>query len=407
LDVLGNAKKVIALLLVFHNKVRYNNRKLKITFYYQGEIYMLFESCHIGGIDAVCPIIRSATFEGMADEHGHPTERLVQTYKTLAHGGVGIMISGMMAASSMEPYQHRQIRIDTDDCITPLADMVQQVHDSQGKIIAQIVVMGSAILLPEGENRTIISPSGVPEKHGRTVQESQLLTTAQIHALVSSVATAAQRAKKAGYDGVQFHSAHGYLASKFLTPYFNHRQDQYGGTLENRARFLLECITAIRTAVGPDYPVWVKLNCADFMKEDGLTFEESQQVMLWLADKKVTAIEISGGNTVSLPRQGPIRAIRRTKEPMYFAQYAAKAAALLKNKTTVGVVGGFRTVQDIEQTLNTTNLSFISMCRPLLRQPDLPNLWKQGSTEPATCISCSRCFGADDVDCIFHKTKES
>ncbi|MCH4166394.1 MAG: NADH:flavin oxidoreductase [Megasphaera sp.] len=364
---------------------------------------MLFESCHIGGIDAACPIVRSATFEGMADEQGHPTQRLVQTYETLADGGAGIIITGMMAASTMEPHQHRQIRIDTDDCTTPLADMVHHVHTHKGKIIAQLVIMGSAILLPEGMNRIIVSPSGVPERQGRSVRVSQELSPEQIHQLSADAANAALRAKEAGFDGVQFHSAHGYLASKFLTPYFNHRYDQYGGSLENRARFLLESITAIRNAVGPDYPVWVKLNCADFMKDDGLTFEESKQVMQWLADKSVSAIEVSGGNTVSLPRQGPIRAIRRTKEPMYFAKYAAEAAALLKGKTTVGVVGGFRTAQDIEQTLASTDLSFISMCRPFLRQPNLPALWKNGSTDAATCISCSRCFGADDVDCIFHK----
>lgn len=364
---------------------------------------MLFESCQIGGIDASCPIIRSATFEGMADEQGHPTQRLVQTYETLADGGAGIIITGMMAASAMEPHQHRQIRIDTDDCTTPLANMVQRVHTHKGKIIAQLVIMGAAILLPEGTNRIIFSPSGVPEKQGRSIRESQELTLEQIHQLTTDAANAALRAKTAGFDGVQFHSAHGYLASKFLTPYFNKRSDQYGGSLENRARFLLESITAIRNAVGPDYPVWVKLNCADFMEEEGLTFEESKQVMQWLADKSISAIEVSGGNTASIPRQGPIRAIRRTKEPMYFAKYAADAATLLKGQTTVGVVGGFRTIQDIAEILSSTDLSFVSMCRPFLRQPNLPALWKSGNTDAATCISCSRCFGADEVDCIFHK----
>ena len=166
-------------------------------------------------------------------------------------------------------------------------------------------------------------------------QESQALTVDQIHELTDAVAKAAARAKKAGFDGVQFHGAHGYLASKFLSPHFNTRTDAYGGSLENRARFLLECIAAMRQAVGADYPIWVKLNCADFMKDGSLTFEESKQVMAWLADQGVNAIEVSGGNTSSLPRKGPIRAIRRTKEPMYFKAYAAEAAALLKGKTDV------------------------------------------------------------------------
>jgi len=125
--------------------------------------------------------------------------------------------------------------------------------------------------------------------------------------------------------------------------------------------------------------------------------------MGWLADDGVQAIEVSGGNTASLPRQGPIRAIRRTKEPRYFAKYAIPAATELKGRTDIGVVGGWRNPEEMEECLATTSIAFISMCRPLLREPDLPNRWRQGSTEPSACISCSRCFGATDVDCIFHQ----
>lgn len=368
---------------------------------------MLLDSCRIGGIDAACRIVRSATFEGKADEKGLPTPKLTEMYTTLADGGVGIIITGMMAISKIEPRQHCQIRIDDDDCIAPLAAMVEEVHAHKGKIIAQLVIMGSSIMVPEGKDRIIISPSGIPEHIGRITKESTALTSDQIQHLIREAGAAALRAKKAGFDGVQFHGAHGYLPSKFLSPFFNQRTDAYGGTLENRARFLLDCISSMRRSVGPDYPLWVKLNCDDFMKEGGFTYEECRQVTRWLADATINAIEISGGNMSSLPRKGPLRAIRRTKEPMYFAQYAAPIAAALRGQTDVGVVGGFRTSPDMEHVLSTTELAFISMCRPLLRQPDLPYIWKQGSTEPATCISCSRCFGAEDVDCIFHKKEEA
>lgn len=369
---------------------------------------MSFDTCRIGGIEAKCRLVRSATFEGMGN-YGLPTENLAEMYENLADGGAGLIITGMMATNKIEPRQHCQIRIDDDECIAPLSQVVDRVHQHGGKIVAQLVVMGSAILMPEtpeGETRIIFSPSGVTEKVGKWTQESQALTVDQIHELTDAVAKAAARAKKAGFDGVQFHGAHGYLASKFLSPHFNTRTDAYGGSLENRARFLLECIAAMRQAVGADYPIWVKLNCADFMKDGSLTFEESKQVMAWLADQGVNAIEVSGGNTSSLPRKGPIRAIRRTKEPMYFKAYAAEAAALLKGKTDVGVVGGFRTIADIEEALESTDLAFISMSRPFLRQPDLPNRWKSGDTEPALCISCSRCFGAENVDCIFNKKEK-
>ena len=364
---------------------------------------MSFDICRIGGIDAACPIVRSATFEGMAGQQGYPTDKLAQVYERLADGGVGVIITGMMAVSPMEPRQHRQIRIDGDDCIAPLTEMVRRVHSRGGKIVAQIVIMGSSIMMPEGEGRMIVSPSGVTEKLGKIEQESHALTVEEIRQLVHDAGKAAKRAQEAGFDGVQFHGAHGYLASKFLTPYFNRRSDEYGGDLRNRARFLLECLASIREQTGPDYPVWVKINSSDYMKEGGMTFAESLQVMEWIADEKINAIEVSGGNMSSLPRQGPIRAIRRTKEPMYFASYAAEAAERLKGRIDVGVVGGFRSAEEIENCLNTTNIAFVSMSRPLLRQPDLPLVWKKGSTEPATCISCSRCFGAEDVDCIFNK----
>lgn len=368
---------------------------------------MLFDSCHIGGIDARCRIVRSATFEGKADSQGLPTEKLTHMYETLADGGVGVMITGMMAVSQLEPRQHCQIRIDDDDCIMPLSRMVRGVHDHDGKIVAQVVIMGSSIMLPEGEGRTIISPSGITEKIGRTIKESTALTFEQIKRLIRDAGQAARRAKQAGFDGVQFHGAHGYLASKFLSPFFNHRTDSYGGSLENRARFLLDCVREMRRVVGPDYPIWVKLNSADYMKEGSFTFDECKVVAQWLAEAGVNAIEISGGNMSSLPRKGPLRAIRRTKEPMYFEPYAKDIAAELKDTATdVGVVGGFRNWPDMEQVLETTDIAFISMSRPLLRQPDLPNLWKNGDMEPAACISCSRCFGAEDVDCVFHKKEE-
>ncbi|OBZ33574.1 NADH:flavin oxidoreductase [Megasphaera sp. DISK 18] len=369
---------------------------------------MLFDTCRIGRIETNCRIIRSATFEGMG-RYGVPTENLTKMYEKLADGGAGIIITGMMATNKMEPRQHCQIRIDDDQCIEPLAKVTQHVHDHGSKVVAQLVVMGSAILLPEvpeGEERIIFSPSGVTEKVAKWTQESKALTIDQIHKLIEAVARAAKRAQEAGFDGVQFHGAHGYLASKFLSPHFNTRTDEYGGSLENRARFLLEAIAAMRKSVGPDYPIWVKLNCADFMKDGSLTFEESKQVMTWLAEEGVDAIEVSGGNTSSLPRKGPIRAIKRTKEPMYFKNYAAEAASLLKGKVDIGVVGGFRSAEEMEQALSETDLAFISMSRPFLRQPDLPKRWREGDTEPSLCISCSRCFGAENVDCIFNKREK-
>lgn len=367
---------------------------------------MLFDKCRIGGIETTSRLVRSATFEGLADDCGYPTSEMLLAYEHLAAGGVGIIITGMIAAGTIEPRQHRQIRCDGDDCIAPLAQLTDRVHKHGGKIIAQIVEIGGAIMLPEGPG-TIISPSGIPEKVGKEMQASRALTHDEIQILIQDMGKAAARAEKAGFDGIQIHGAHGYLISKFLTPFFNQRRDEYGGSLENRARFLLEILTTVRQSTGADFPLWLKLNCADFMQEGGLTFEDCQQLMPLLAAGPVNAIEVSGGNMASLPRKGPIRAIRRTKEPMYFKPYAEHLAVALKDTPIdVGVVGGFRDLHQIEDTLATTPLAFVSMSRPFLRQPDLPNLWRNGSDEPAACISCSRCYGTDAIACIFHKTEK-
>ena len=172
---------------------------------------MLFDKTQIGGIDAKCRIIRSATFEGMADTNGFPTERLLQNYATLADGGSGIIITGMMAVSPMEPHQHSQIRISSDNCIEPLQKLTTCVHEHGGKVVAQLVVMGSAIALPEGSVKAI-SPSGIQEKVVTTEGPLHILETKEIKQLVQDMAKAVVRARKAGFDGIQIHGAHGYLA---------------------------------------------------------------------------------------------------------------------------------------------------------------------------------------------------
>ena len=206
---------------------------------------MLFDACTIGGIHAACRIVRSATFEGMADAEGRPTDKLCHMYEALAEGGTGIIITGMIAASRLEPHQHHQILLDDDSCIAPLMAVTQAVHDKGGKIIAQIVLMGSAIMVPEGENRIIVSPSGIPDKSVVRSRNPRHLRLSR--SSVSSMMQPGSAARPQGrIDGVQFHGAHGYLASKFLTPYYNQRSDEYGGDLMGRARFLRQCIASIK-----------------------------------------------------------------------------------------------------------------------------------------------------------------
>jgi 2,4-dienoyl-CoA reductase-like NADH-dependent reductase (Old Yellow Enzyme family) len=216
------------------------------------------------------------------------------------------------------------------------------------------------------------------------------LTIPDISQIIKAFAQAATRAKKSGYDGVQLHSAHGYLLSQFLSPSFNHRSDKYGGNIENRARALLDTLRAVRNSVGPDFPVLVKMNCQDF-SENGLDLEDSLKVVQMLALKGIDAIELSGG-MLNGGKLNPVRVgIKSEKDEAYFL----KEAKVFKEKIKVPLilVGGIRSYNLAEKIVAEGMADYISMCRPLIREPDLINRWKSGDHAKAKCLSDNLCFG--------------
>ena len=220
-----------------------------------------------------------------------------------------------------------------------------------------------------------------------------------IRFLQHAFADAALRAKRAGFDGVQIHAAHGYVLSKFLNPYYNRRSDEYGGTIENRARMLLETYAAIRAKVGPEYPVLVKINCSDFM-DQGMTFAESRYVCKRLVELGISAIEVSGGSFSSRPNEGPVRIIKKEQGP-YFKQYAVEIAHEVD--VPVILVGGNRDFRSMEEILNQTEIEYFSLSRPLICESDLINRWQSGDMKPARCISCNKCLGLEHTTCILNK----
>ena len=215
------------------------------------------------------------------------------------------------------------------------------------------------------------------------------MTEVEITRVISAFAAGAKRAQTAGFDGLQIHGAHGYLLSEFLSPFVNRRQDQYGGPIENRARFVLEVLRAIRGAVGNDYPVLIKMNCQDF-HDNGLSLEDSVQAAALLAAEGIDAIEISGGNARS-GKLGPNRVGIKSEEKESYFQSEARA---FRENVTVPLilVGGNRSFQLSERIVNDGIADYISMCRPLIREPDLVNRWKSGNRLKAACLSDSRCF---------------
>jgi len=346
----------------------------------------LFERSVINGMELSNRFVRSATWEGMATADGSVTLKLTETMIALAKGGVGLIISShayVLPEGQASPWQ---LGIYKDALIEGLQEMTTAVHEFGAKIVLQVSHGGNFALEP------LIGrpPMVVSDFEGLSKSPRQEMTRDYIREVVVAFADAARRAKAAGFDGVQIHSAHGYLLSQFLSPAFNRRDDQYGGGIENRARVHLEILQAVRKEVGEAFPVFIKLNCKDF-SDDGLSVEESLKVGSMLADAGLDAIELSGGlltgGKLSPSRPG----IKSEEQEAYFRQdaYAFKKAINIP----LILVGGIRSLEVSERLVGDGVADYLSMSRPFIREPALINRWKGGDRRRALCKSDNLCFG--------------
>ncbi|MBN1590493.1 MAG: NADH:flavin oxidoreductase, partial [Pirellulales bacterium] len=221
----------------------------------------LFTPLSIGRMTLANRFVRSATWEGLAGEDGSMTDRLDELMIELGDGELGMIISGHAYVSREGQAGPWQLGIYDDRLVPGLARMAQSMKHAGSRGVAQLAHAGGQAA--EALTGTqALAPSPMVGRGGRRAREMSL---DEIARTTGAFAAAAARAKQAGFDGVQLHAAHGFLLSQFLSPYFNRRTDRYGGSLENRARFLLETLDAVRRSVGDDYPVLVKLNAEDFI----------------------------------------------------------------------------------------------------------------------------------------------
>lgn len=356
----------------------------------------LFEQTCFSGLQLKNRFVRSATRDGFADERGHITEELQAIYEDLAKGGVGAIITGHAFVTDREQSkQPGQMGIYDDSFIDDYKSLVATVHRYGVKIFLQISCIG-AQTFSAGGDKLIWGPSPIEDLATKITPKE--MTRPEILFLQKAFAEAARRAKMAGFDGVQIHAAHGYVLNKFLTPYYNKRNDEYGGPFENRMRMVLETYEAIRDKVGLAYPILIKINCSDFM-DNGMTFEECKQLCKILDNSGISAIEISGGSLSSPHNFGPIRTNVRENES-YFRQYAAEIAEQVD--APVLLVGGNRDLNKMTEILNSSKIQFLSLCRPLIREPHLINRWERGVLNPSECLSCNKCLGLEKTFCIFN-----
>jgi 2,4-dienoyl-CoA reductase-like NADH-dependent reductase (Old Yellow Enzyme family) len=343
----------------------------------------LFESTSIKGMVLANRFVRSATWEGLAADDGNVTPALIDVQAQLAHGGVGLIISGHAYVSREGQAGNRQLGVYSDELIKGLMDMAHAVHAAGGRIALQLAHAGSRA----ASRITGLEPRGPSVMESDSGPAGKEMTMGDIEEVIEAFALAAVRAKKAGFDAVQIHAAHGYLLSQFLSPYFNKRNDGYGGGIENRARLSVEALKAIRKAVGPEFPVLIKLNSEDFLP-GGLITEDMIRVAVMLEETGIDAIEMSGGTFLS-GKNSPSRTGKQDPEAYY-----ENAAGTYKKEVSVPLmlVGGIHTFETAERLVASEAADYISLCRPLIREPALVNRWKSGDHRPALCVSDNGCF---------------
>ncbi|MDY5479979.1 MAG: NADH:flavin oxidoreductase [Peptostreptococcus porci] len=319
-----------------------------------------FDNTTIGRIYVKNHFVRSATYEGKATIDGRPTDDITKLYIDLTKGNVGTIITSYAYIANYEQPAEYQLGIYCDDMIEDYKKLTDEVHNSGGKIVMQIV-HGSSISQGYPEKAVILGPSEIT--HPRSNLTPREMTKDDIENVIGLFASAAARVKKAGFDGVQIHSAHGYLLSQFISPIFNHRTDEYGGSVENRFRILEEVYTAIRDKVGYDYPIWIKINSTDDV-ERGLTVDEFLFMCKKLSDLGIDAIEVSGNKFLKY----------KETDDAYYREAAGKLISLVD--TDVILTGGVRTLEQIERLHNNHNIKFFGFSRPLLKDVNYINKLK-------------------------------
>jgi len=355
---------------------------------------LLFTPRKIGTMTVKNRLVRSATYEGMADDNGLVDNRYVALYENLARGGIGTIIAGFAFVKENGIAAKNQTGIHTDGCVPMLKKSVEAVHrvNENVKFVLQIAHCGRQVEpdIVEKKKFKPLAPSPIADKSVGILPKE--MTIRDIEDVTQAFVRSAERAKRAGFDGVQLHGAHGYLLSEFLSPYMNRRTDDYGGSSENRVRVVIEIFEGIKKLCGEDWPVFIKLQVDDFVKEKpSLKPPESVEIARRIAEAGFDAIEISGGIYESGEELDPwYLKISTTDEEAYFLPYARKIKEVI-GETLLILVGGIRSFEVAERIVRDGYADFISMSRPFIMEPDLPQKWLNKLSGKSTCTSCNRC----------------
>ncbi len=384
---------------------------------------MIFEKTELGTIKLNNRVFRSATHEGLADNNGYPTEKLIKRYETLAKNEIGCIITGFagIMLNGKSAY-HNMLMINDDSFIESYKKLTNRIHNYDTSIILQIAHCGRQTRSCVTGFQTV-APSAIKDKSFREDRPKEL-SEKEIFEIIDSFVKGIVRAKEAGFDGVQLHLAHGYLLAQFLSSYTNRRTDKWGGSIENKFRIIQKIFDEAKPLVG-NYPIIVKLNANDGRK-NGMRIKEAVQIAKMLERAGCAGIEVSCGvyedglftlRGDKLPLDAVFKYSFAYKSLPKFAKGIAKvivplittkikpyenynvdyAGEIKKNvNIPVIVVGGIKTLDSINSILDEKKADFVSICRALIAEPNLIKKFHAGIQNESKCIDCNYCMIASE-----------
>lgn len=391
----------------------------------------IFEETAFAGMKLKNRIFRSATHEGLADAKGHPTEELTNLFIKLAKGGVGAIITGYVGVHTCGKAAPNMRMFDEDKYIEDYQNINILLKEYSTSLILQ-VAHGGGQTSPTVTGGEVLAPSEMKYPLGSTTARE--LLDGEIQEIVSSFVQAIERAKLAGFDGVQLHAAHGYLLSEFLSPNMNRRKDRWGGSVENRFRIIGEILYRAREKVG-SFPILMKYSAYDGDK-NGMRIEDAIKIAILFQEAGGDAIEVSCGGIHDgfssvrmreIPTEAIVNMMAAFKQMSAFKKTLLKLAIpfLVKKNTPtfnynvtasekikaevdipVIVVGGIRTLEDIEAIIGQRKADYVALCRPFIIEPDIVNKFAAGKQKESRCINCGYCLlGAWDkpLRCYYGK----
>ncbi len=319
-------------------------------------------------------IAKAAMEENMANRHFAPSEKLLGLYKAWAQGGAGLIITGNVMVDRRAMTGPGGVVLENDKEMSQFRRWAHAAKSGGGKVWMQINHPGRQMPATLGQRTWAPSEVSVDlGKMSKFFKPPREMSEAMIHEVIDRFVETAALAEEAGFDGVEVHAAHGYLLSQFLSPLTNKRNDQWGGSLENRARFLLTIVERIRAAVSPEFAVAVKINSADFQR-GGFDQADARSVVKMLNKLSVDLVELSGGSYEAPAMHGSARDGRTLAREAYFLEFANDIREVAD--MPVMVTGGIRRLPVAQQVVNS-GVEMVGIATALAIDPDLPAAWKK------------------------------